>query len=141
MLSYIMGTTNNYKEYYAIKKFYDTLFYSNKTYEEFVAKSRLVHGDLYDYSQVDYKNSKTKVTIICPKHGSFEQKPEKHWIGHGCPQCAQAKVEATNLKKYGVRRPLQNSDIHKKMETLLGKDNLKDLIEDALKEIKESFEK
>ena len=48
------------------------------TYEEFVAKSRLVHGDLYDYSQVDYKNSKTKVTIICPKHGPFEQKPEKH---------------------------------------------------------------
>ena len=86
------------------------------TYEEFVAKSRLVHGDLYDYSQVDYKNSKTKVTIICPKHGPFEQKPEKHWIGHGCPQCVQAKVEATNLKKYGVRRPLQNSDIHKKME-------------------------
>ena len=35
MLSYIMGTTNNYKEYYAIKKFYDTLFYSNKTYEVF----------------------------------------------------------------------------------------------------------
>lgn len=30
-----------------------------------------MHKDKYDYSKVDYVNSKTKVCIICPKHGEF----------------------------------------------------------------------
>ena len=30
-----------------------------------------INGDFYDYSKVNYINNKTKVEIICPKHGSF----------------------------------------------------------------------
>ena len=37
-----------------------------KTREEFIADARIVHGNKYDYSQVDYVNSNTKVGIICP---------------------------------------------------------------------------
>lgn len=39
--------------------------------EEFITKAKNVHGDKYDYSQVEYYNCKAPVKIICPKHGEF----------------------------------------------------------------------
>ena len=56
--------------------------------EEFIEKAREIHGDKYDYSKVEYINSKTKVCIICPKHGEFWQVPTSHLMGVGCPKCA-----------------------------------------------------
>lgn len=41
------------------------------TLDEFVEKARLVHGDKYDYSKVQYIDSRTKVCIIYPEHGEF----------------------------------------------------------------------
>ena len=57
------------------------------TTEEFVQKAKEIHGDKYDYSKVEYKSSHTKVTIICPEHGEFEQKPSNHLNGQGCSRC------------------------------------------------------
>ena len=58
------------------------------TTEEFIKKAKAVHGDKYDYSLVDYKNNKTKVKIICPIHGIFEQTPANHiFKKSGCPKC------------------------------------------------------
>lgn len=57
------------------------------TEEDFLERSRLAHGDKYDYSKVDYVNSMTPVTIICPVHGEFKQKPKDHMDGHGCHKC------------------------------------------------------
>lgn len=54
----------------------------------FVEKARHVHGDIYDYSNVDYVNTKTQVEIVCPIHGSFWQIPLNHLQGKGCPRCA-----------------------------------------------------
>lgn len=55
----------------------------------FLKKARQVHGDKYDYSLVQYKNCKTKVQIVCPIHGVFEQTPDHHLNGKcGCPVCA-----------------------------------------------------
>ena len=42
------------------------------TTDEFISKAKKVHADEYDYSQVNYVNAKTLVTIICPVHGAFE---------------------------------------------------------------------
>ena len=58
------------------------------TTEEFLKKAQAVHGDKYDYSQVIYEKNDIPVVIICPKHGEFLQKPNKHLIGHGCKLCA-----------------------------------------------------
>ena len=58
------------------------------TTEEFVTKARSVHGDKYGYTQVDYKSSAEKVRIVCPAHGEFEQTPNNHLRGTGCPKCA-----------------------------------------------------
>lgn len=57
------------------------------TKEKFVEKAQLIHNNKYDYSQVNYVNSQTKVTIICPIHGEFEQIPSNHLQGKGCPKC------------------------------------------------------
>lgn len=56
--------------------------------EEFVERAKIVHGDKYDYSLVEYVNNSTKVKIICPEHGVFEQTPNAHLRGEKCPRCA-----------------------------------------------------
>ena len=65
--------------------------------EDFVEKSNMIHDFKYDYSLVDYKNCMEKVKIICKKHGIFEQTPNKHLGGQGCPKCNQSKGE-TNIE-------------------------------------------
>ncbi len=62
-----------------------------KTTEEFIIGSKKQHGDVYDYSNVNYVNAKTHVTIICPKHGEFMQAPDSHLHGNGCPTCNSSK--------------------------------------------------
>ena len=57
--------------------------------EKFFENSLSVHGDRYDYSKVEYVNAITKVTIICPDHGEFQQTPSNHKGGKGCPECAR----------------------------------------------------
>ena len=56
--------------------------------DAFITKARTVHGDKYDYSQVEYKHNEKKVRIICPEHGPFLQTPHNHLNGAGCPKCA-----------------------------------------------------
>ena len=65
------------------------------TLEEWINKAKAVHGDKYDYSLVEYKNSCTKVKIVCPIHGVFSQVAESHLQGYGCQQCAR-KVAGKN---------------------------------------------
>lgn len=42
--------------------------------KEFIEKGTQLHNGKYDYSNVDYINSRTKVNIICPKHGVLESR-------------------------------------------------------------------
>jgi very-short-patch-repair endonuclease len=76
------------------------------TTEEFIKRAREVYGDQYDYSEVKYVNSYTKVRINCPEHGEFCQTPDNHLKGRGCSQCNQSKLEQAvqkKLKDGGVR--------------------------------------
>jgi hypothetical protein len=57
----------------------------------FVEKATKIHGDTYDYSLVEYKNMKTKVTIGCKIHGEFKQYPYSHLAGCGCRKCGNMK--------------------------------------------------
>jgi len=57
------------------------------TTEEFIKKSKKVHGNKYDYSKSSYVNARTKLIIICRIHGEFFQNPRHHIIGSGCPIC------------------------------------------------------
>ena len=68
------------------------------TSEEFIEKAKKVHGDKYDYSKVVYKNSTTKVCIICPEHGEFYQTPNSHLNGQGCRNCGYLMVGKSRRK-------------------------------------------
>ena len=52
----------------------------------FIEKAKKIHGNIYDYSLVNYINNHTKIKIIC-EHGIFEQTPKKHLFGQGCKKC------------------------------------------------------
>ena len=82
---------------------------------EFIKKTKEVHGDKYDYSKVEYVNDRTKVCIICPVHGEFWQTPNCHLNGSGCPKCAgynksffEFKEEI--IKKYGDIYDFSNAE-------------------------------
>ena len=60
-------------------------------FNEFVERSNVIHGNFYGYEKVEYVNNTTNVIIICPKHGEYLQKPVKHLIGRGCPDCGIIK--------------------------------------------------
>lgn len=63
----------------------------------FEKKSKLVHGNKYDYSKVVYIGAKTPVLIGCPKHGDFLTGPWDHINkGYGCPQCSHHLSKAEN---------------------------------------------
>lgn len=66
-----------------------------KTTEEIIEEFRAVHGDRYDYRDVDYDGGKVKVVIWCKKHNHpFKQAPVKHKVGQGCDICAEEAREA-----------------------------------------------
>lgn len=61
-------------------------------FENFIRKSKIIHGGIYDYSKVDYTNIKNDVVIICPKHGEFKQNPGNHMSGATCFKCSREKI-------------------------------------------------
>jgi hypothetical protein len=57
------------------------------TQQKMLTRFTQTHGGKYNYEQAIYKGQQTPVSIVCPEHGSFLQKPEFHWNGSGCPKC------------------------------------------------------
>ncbi len=66
---------------------------------EFINRSLLVHGDNYDYSKANYINSQTKIIILCPEHGAFEQLANDHLSGHGCNKCRAFNINKIRSQK------------------------------------------
>ncbi len=71
--------------------------------EQVIEKSKAIHGDYYDYSLVNYVNTKTPVTIICPRHGKFEQTIGSH-IGYNKSGCMKCGRERSAEKQRGITR-------------------------------------
>jgi hypothetical protein len=64
--------------------------------DSFIEKAIEKHGKKYDYSLVNYINSRTKIKIICEKHGQFEITPNNFLQKKGCSKCAKS----LNIKKF-----------------------------------------
>lgn len=76
------------------------------TIEEFIKRAIALHGNKYDYNKAVYINAKTKLIILCPVHGEFEQTPSDHLQGKGCPICKASKGEVvikSILVKYKIK--------------------------------------
>lgn len=61
------------------------------TFEEMIEKANIKHNFKYVYPSQDYKNGRSKIKILCKKHGEFTQLAESHLTGKGCPSCAGNK--------------------------------------------------
>lgn len=67
------------------------------TTEQFIIKAKSIHHDKYDYTQVKYIDSKTKVKIYCKACKTyFYQSPNSHLAGKGCAKC----YKRTGLKPF-----------------------------------------
>ena len=64
----------------------------------FVEDARKCHGYKYDYTKSKYVNALSNLTIICPKHGEFSQKPASHIRGVGCPKCGTESAAALRVR-------------------------------------------
>ncbi len=62
---------------------------TQRSKEQFFSFAPILHEFKFDYSLVEFKNKSTKVKIICPIHGEFEQTPESHMNGLGCRKCGR----------------------------------------------------
>lgn len=56
--------------------------------QEFVERAGATHHNKYNYSESVYVNSHTRLTIVCPAHGKFDQLPYTHLQGNGCMSCS-----------------------------------------------------
>lgn len=87
-----------------------------KSKEDFIKESKSFFGDWLDYSKVKYVNNKTKVCLICKKHGEFYTRPDGHLTSHrGCPQCASERnVRETLLFEHLMKRYKNANFFHSK---------------------------
>ena len=69
--------------------------------EEFIKKAIKIHGDRYNYDNINYIDSRTKLEIMCYEHGIFNQLSNNHLQNHGCPLCDKSKgeIKIENLLK------------------------------------------
>ena len=87
-------------------------------FERFLKNACEVHGQKYSYENVVYTNAHTKVSITCPTHGDFLQKPCNHTaLANGCPECARERIQ---IAKASVIEPatfyilhLPDTDLYK----------------------------
>jgi len=82
----------------AIKKLADN---QRDDLKSFIEKSKNIHGDKYDYSNVEYCDSQKHINIICKFHGEFYKKPYHHIGGQGCPICGKEK---SNYERYNNKK-------------------------------------
>jgi very-short-patch-repair endonuclease len=78
---------------------------------DFIALCNKIHGNKYDYSKVNYINNRVHVTIICSKHGEFQQIPYSHTrlsSRVGCPHC----INKTEFEMYQTLKSLFPTVIH-----------------------------
>ncbi|WYC18263.1 hypothetical protein [Citrobacter phage vB_CfrS_K1M] len=97
------------------------------TQEQFIINAMKVHGARYRYNDVIYIKSSLKVVINCTLHGPFQQTPNSHLNGSGCPSCSGNKKKsnqefiAAAIKihgnKYDYSRAVYTS-IHGKVKIL-----------------------
>lgn len=67
------------------------------TLSTFIESANRVHGNRYDYSEVNYVNNHTKIVVICNIHGSWLVRPNDHTSSRsGCPSCSKLESRMTN---------------------------------------------
>ena len=77
----------------ATEKSAETIRFSTK---DFITKAKSIHGDIYDYSKVEYVQNRQAIIIVCKVHGEFLQVPHTHTLGSGCTKCRNERLSDTS---------------------------------------------
>jgi len=73
------------------------------TNKQFIEKANVLYSNKYSYEKLDYKGTKSYVTITCPIHGDFQQRATNHLEGKGCIKCGRISMrekQFSNLKEF-----------------------------------------
>lgn len=70
-----------------------------KSIGKFIKDANNVHDFKYNYDKSVYIRNQIKLIITCPIHGDFEQTPNSHLNGNGCPSCNESNGEK-EISKY-----------------------------------------
>tara|TARA_B110000259_G_C13963058_1_gene381470 strand:- start:183 stop:1262 length:1080 start_codon:yes stop_codon:yes gene_type:complete len=63
----------------------------------------------YDFSEVEYRGMKNKVSVICPNHGTFVTLPSKLLKGAGCPGCSEERrLKETKSNDLKIKKEFNN---------------------------------
>lgn len=73
----------------------------------FIKEANIIHNNYYDYSKVKYINKRTEVSIICPEHGEFIQKPENH-LKYRCKKCYHDSLRVDKKELINVLNIIHN---------------------------------
>lgn len=93
---------------------------ATKELNDFIKEANITHNNKYNYSKTIYKNSRTKVEIVCPKHGTFWQSPSSHIQGNGCPKCGYdivASKMSSNTEDFISKAKEIHGDMYEYSET------------------------
>lgn len=76
-----------------------------KSMESFLNEANKVHNFKYDYSDSQYKNFNSKISIKCNTHGNFTQLVSNHLNGMGCSKCSfeSREIKPENFDSYLIR--------------------------------------
>ncbi len=102
------------------------------TKEQFIERSKLIHGGKYDYSKMEFKSLYDDVEIICPNHGSYFTKPTTHMhYKSNCPECKVSKGEEyigiwlnSRSKEYNFQYKVRINNSNHYFDFYIPKDNL-----------------
>ena len=85
------------------------------TTEEFIERAIKVHGGKYDYSRtnLDERDEKGRVIIVCPEHGEFLQTPAAHLSGRKCNKCSRPSYDTESFIKCAEKKHGEKYDYSK----------------------------
>lgn len=80
-----------------------------KDSDDFLIKANEIHNNKYEYKLENYKNRKSKIVVICKKHGEFVKSAQKHLSGQGCFKCRMKELVEQNILVGGYSEDLFNN--------------------------------
>ena len=89
---------------------------TNSLKEIFIKKAITIHGNKYNYDNINYINNSTKIDIFCNTcNETFSQLPCNHVrskITTGCPKCGILKQAANKVESYKKKFVERAKEIH-----------------------------
>ena len=87
---------------------------TKRSKEQYIEDAKKIHSNRFDYSLIkELAKRDTRVNIICPSHGEFEQSFHKHLSGDGCKKCSKEKVAKEIIERAKQKFKHEAQLIHK----------------------------